>query len=278
MRSIILSTVIAALSLSTHAQSNSGHQQADTIRVRPLEPTYMRGAKEASAAEKAYARQLAEEREHQEQIDNTLPPVDTNAQPLTAAGYGCLFPYYGLGWNVWRLHEGLNVNVSASVSAHFGDGWGHGAGFGQDLSLMYVSPLSKQATLAIGGYLDNLTYSGDNYTAAGVNVLFGYRFNDHWTAYAFAQKAFVSDNYSTLYSYYTPWGYGYYPSGIAEWSCPWSFGGANPSRYMDRIGGGVTYHWGRNLQNTLNIQVEFDHVPSPSGTPYNHRRYDYPVR
>ncbi|GAB6982217.1 hypothetical protein [Prevotella dentasini] len=281
MRRIILLATTIALSLTAYAQSGNGTERKDTARVQPIESARLQGPREATETEKAYARQLAEEREQQEQIDRNLPLVDTNAQTLTAND--ACYPYwnYGWGWDTWRLHKGLNVNVGASVFANFGDGWGHGAGFAQDVSLMYVSNLSKKATLAVGGYLNNTIYSGDNYTTAGINVLFGYRFDEHWSAYAFVQKAFVSDNYSRLYyDGYGPWGYAGYGMGFGGWGYgPMAFGyGANPTRYMDRIGGGVTYQWGKDNQNSLNIQVEFDHVPSQHDGFYNNRRYDYPVR
>ena len=50
------------------------------------------------------------------------------------------------------------------------------------------------------------------------------------------------------------------------------------SRFMDRIGGGVTYQWGSHNQNAISVNVEFDHMPTQRNGFYNTSRYDYPVR
>jgi hypothetical protein len=65
-------------------------------------------------------------------------------------------------------------------------------------------------------------------------------------------------------------GYGYGPMA-------WAYG-TGVSRYMDRIGGGVTYQWGSNNQNSISVSVEFDRLPSQRNGFYNNNRYDYPVR
>ena len=69
---------------------------------------------------------------------------------------------------------------------------------------------------------------------------------------------------------YSPFGYGYGAMGFGY--------GAMASRFMDRIGGGVTYQWGSHNQNAISINVEFDHVPSQQTNFYNTNRFDYPVR
>ena len=66
---------------------------------------------------------------------------------------------------------------------------------------MYVTNLSKKATLAVGGYVNHLTYRGDNYFVGGINAVFGYQFNEHWSAYAFVQKAFTSNNFGDAFGY-----------------------------------------------------------------------------
>ena len=113
---------------------------------------------------------------------------------------------------------------------------------------------------------------------AGINAVFSYRFNEHWSAYAFVQKAFTSNNYANLYTPY--WG-GYPYGGYAGygWGYP-GFGSYGDfysmnRRMMDRIGGGVRYEWGNH--NVLEIQVEFDHMPNMNRNGYDSRRYDYPV-
>ena len=253
---------------------------ADTITLSaPIVTPQMRAPREATEAEKEYARMLAEEREEQQQIDRNLPAVDENGQ--VHAYTDRFYPYIGWGaydWSglpSWELHKGLNVNVSSSVFANFGGHGHHGAGFTQDIALMYVTNLSKKATLAVGGYFNNMTYQGTNYTTAGISALLGYRFDEHWSAYAFVQKAFNSDSYARMGGYYGYPYYGYY----SPYAYPMGRGYGNglAARNMDRIGAGLRYEWGKDHQNFVQIQVEVDRAPSQHSF-YNHQRYDYPVR
>ncbi len=249
--------------------------------VQPIESPRLQGPREASDAEKEYARQYEKDRQEQEQIDSNLPVIDENGQVVNNDYY---YPFWGgYGWNAWRLHKGLNVNIGASAFVTSGNGWGTHGGLTQDISLMYVTNLSPKATLAVGGYFNNMNYRGDNYTTAGFSALFGYRFNEHWSAYAFVQKAFNSGNFGPSYGYYSPYGdyyspgywggyYGYgYAGALTGNYGPWN------NRFMDRIGGGVTYQWGEHGQNSISIEVEVDHMPDQHRG-YNYQRYDYPVR
>lgn len=271
--------ITAAVLLCTHLYAQEENAMTDTISIEPIVSAQLHGAREATEEEKEYARMLAKEREEQRQIDMNLPLVNENGQVQTSPTY--YHPYWGAYWEPsWRLHKGLNVNVGASVFASSGGGHS-GAGFSQDISLMYVTNLSKKATLAVGGYFNNVTWDGTNYTTASVSALFGYRFNEHWSAYAFVQKAMNSGNIIPAYDpYYGGMGYGYgYPYGMGYVDCYGGYGsafyGRDASRYMDRIGGGVRYEWGEN--NFVQIQVEYDRMPDQNRT-YNTRRYDYPVR
>lgn len=98
--------------------------------------------------------------------------------------------WYGL--DQWTLHKGLNMNLGASVFAAFGKGAPKGAGFGQDLSLMYAMPLSGKLTLAVGGWISNAYWGNDRYTDAGLNAVLGYKFNDHWEAYVYGRKSIMN--------------------------------------------------------------------------------------
>lgn len=248
--------------------------------AQPLEPERLQVKREATEMEKEYARQLEKDQEEQEQINYNLPTVDDNGQVVTPSQEYDYPYYYGWGWNRWNLHKGLNVNLGASAFVTSGNGWGTHAGFTQDVSLMYVTNLSKKATLAVGGYFNNMEYRGDNYTTAGVSALLGYRFNKHWSAYAFVQKAFTSDNFGPAFGGYGygPYG-GYYGTGFYDGLYGYDPVGYGPwnNRFMDRIGGGVSYQWGDEGQNVISIQVEYDHMPEQRSG-YNYRRYDYPVR
>lgn len=272
--------IMAVVFFSTRIHAQNVPVVADTISIEPILSAQLYCVREATEEEKEYARMLAKEREEQRQIDMNLPLVNENGQvqtePVYCHPYRRLYPEPS-----WRLHKGLNVNVGTSVFASSGGGHS-GAGFSQDISLMYVTNLSKKATLAIGGYFNNLIWDGINYTTAGVSALFGYRFDEHWSAYAFVQKAMTSGNVSPM-GLYGSWsggmGYGYgYPYDIGYAGCYGGYGsffGGNASRYMDRIGGGVRYEWGEN--NFVQIQVEFDRMPEHNRT-YNTGRYDYPAR
>ena len=242
--------------------------------VGPIVSPQLQAPREATEEEKEYARMLAEERQEQQQIEQTLPKVDPNGQVVAYTDR--FYPYY-LGWGytpTWNLHKGLNVNVSSSVFANFGGHGHHGAGFTQDVSLMYVTNLSEKATLAVGGYFNNMTYHGTNYTTAGISALLGYRFNEHWSAYAFVQKAFNSGSYAHPYGPY--YGYPYYAYGMMGYAH--GYGNGLAARNMDRVGAGLRYEWGNH--NVIQIQVEIDRTPEQHYRPhyYNNQRYDYPVR
>lgn len=282
---IFIMAVVLCTPLS--AQNTKGNHSGDTSAVEPIESVRLQGPREATEAEKAYARRLAEDRAQQAQIDSNLPLIAENGQTVTPGDF--YYPGWGYGFGAWRLHEGLNVNLSASAFAGFGHGNSHGAGFSQDVSLMYVTNLSKKATLAVGGYVNHLTYRSGNYFIGGVNAVLGYQFNEHWSAYAFVQKAFTSDNFGQAFGYgspywygygvwgYAPIGYGFAPMAYEYAPMGWGYG-AVASRFMDRIGGGVTYQWGSHNQNSISVNVEFDHVPTQRNGYYNTSRYDYPVR
>lgn len=118
-----------------------------------------------------------------------LPPLRYDGKPYFGA-----FPSYYWGWGLWRLHQGLNVSLSASVFTGFGKNAPKGAGFGQTISAMYAMPLTDRLTLAVGGYLNNTFWQGDSYREGGISALIDYRFNDHWDAYAYAHKSILSSN------------------------------------------------------------------------------------
>lgn len=271
LRVIFLYSLLCVLPFGAWAQVDSDSVALES-RVRPIESAALQGTREPSEVEIAYARQLAEEREEQAQIDYTLPVIDENGQVQNPYDYDdpyLMDPWfygYGGGYGAWRLHKGMNVNISASAFANFGKGMGgHGAGFSQDITLMYVTNLSKRATLAIGGYINNCTYAGNNYLTGGINAVLGYRWNEHWSAYAYVQKAINNDHVLPYMGYgynafnapywggYGWRGYGYRPLGFAP---AYAY-----NRALDRIGGGVTYQWGEHNQNSITVNVEMLHQP-----------------
>ena len=120
-----------------------------------------------------------------------LPEVNSHGHVM---GLG-RWPYYWGGWHAWDLHQGLNVSLGASVFGFFGKHAPSGTGFGQNISMMYAMPLSDRLSLAIGGYFSNLTWARSSYQNAGISAVLGYRFDEHWEAYLYAQKSLVRGNY-----------------------------------------------------------------------------------
>lgn len=105
----------------------------------------------------------------------------------------CSYPTDFLGLYDWDLHKGLNVNLGLSVFATFGKHAPKGAGFSQNIAAMYAVPLTGRLSLAVGGYFNNISWTGHIYRDAGFNAMLGYRFNERWEAYLYGQKS-VTNN------------------------------------------------------------------------------------
>lgn len=163
------------------------------------------------------------------------------------------YNYYGWGW-----HKGLNMNLSFSVFSQFGKHARHGVGFGERLSATYLTPLSEKLWLAIGGQVSNINWSGDSYRDMNVYAALGYRFNEHWEAYAWVQKN-ITDNYHSRYLY--PYYY---------WDVPSLYG---PYGGGDRIGAAVKY----NLNPNVSFQVSVEGVRYPNKDFHYFDQYNYPV-
>lgn len=112
-----------------------------------------------------------------------------------------MFPYYYWGYNSWDLHPGMNVNLGASVFASFGKGANSGAGFAQNISMMYAVPLSKKLSLALGGYFDNINWGRYSSRNVGLNAVLGYQFDEHWSGYVYLQKSLANDRFMPRYMY-----------------------------------------------------------------------------
>ena len=106
--------------------------------------------------------------------------------------YISMYPYMWGGYPSWNLHEGLNMSLGASVFTQVGKNAYHGAGFTQDLSLMYATPLTKKLSIAVGGYMEQVSWAHDTYRDGGLNAVLSYRFDEHWEGYLYGQKSLVS--------------------------------------------------------------------------------------
>lgn len=98
-------------------------------------------------------------------------------------------PMWG-SYGMWNLHEGLNVSLGLSVFSTFGSGgtWS-GAGFGQNVAMLYAKPLTDRLSIAAGGYLSNATWAHDTFREAGLTAVLGYQFDEHWSGYLYGQKS-----------------------------------------------------------------------------------------
>ena len=192
-----------------------------------------------------------------------MPRINRYGQPEAIARY----PMYFSGWNSWALHRGLNVQLGTSVFAQFGKGAHHGAGFQQDIALMYAMPVNDKLSIAVGGYLNNVNFAGDNWRDAGVQAVMGYRFNEHWEAYVYGQKT-ITNNISNRLRF-SPYGgyYGYDPAGYGTlggfsrnfYGMP-SYSPYDICNFGDRIGATVRYNFNNNM--SIEVSVENRWLPS----------------
>lgn len=198
----------------------------------------------------------------------TLPSLEYGESPALPLGYG------------WGLHKGLNLSVGLSVFATFGKHAPHWGGFTQNINATYLTPLTKDNRLwmALGTYVNNINYGGDNLRDGGVYGMLGYRIDEHWEAFVYGQVS-VANNYGSIYNRYAGygpygygrWGYGMYPGAWGMGVMPGGYGmgaaGANV------LGAGVKY---TNKNFSFGISVEGNWYNN-SNTPAYYKQYDYPV-
>lgn len=203
------------------------------------------------------------ERQSQHQDSLMLPPLNAQGQVDTT----CRYPLAFGGWNSWGLHRGLNVQIGASVFAEFGKGAHSGAGFQQNIALMYAMPINDKLSVAVGGYLNNVNYAGGNWHDAGLSAVVGYRFNEHLEAYIWGQKS-INNNvgnrfrYSMYDGYYGGYGFGGYGFGGFSrnfYGFP-SYSAYDLSGIGDRIGATLRYNFNNNM--SIEVTVENRWMPS----------------
>ena len=196
---------------------------------------------------------------HISQFPTSIGPDSLHLLPLNTYGHVhpfSLSPYWFGRWDNWQLHSGLNVSLGASVSAQFGKHARSGVGFGQSISAMYAMPLSERASLAVGGYFNNLSWGRDNFREAGLSAVFGYQFDEQWEAYIYAQKSLTNNHQAPLPLY----------------SSMYSLGGLH-NGWGDRIGAAVRYNF--NPSFSIEVSLEKQWLPNPDNLYYG--RYNYPV-
>ena len=119
-----------------------------------------------------------------------LPELDDRGRVMNYNYY----PYYfGGTWSNWRLHEGLNLSLGASIFSQFGKHAYGGVGFAQSLSVQYATALTSRLSIAVGGYLDNMYWANTTFRDAGMTAVLGYKFNEQWEGYVYGQKSIVTN-------------------------------------------------------------------------------------
>lgn len=119
-----------------------------------------------------------------------LPELDDRGRVMNYSYY----PYYfGGTWSNWRLHEGLNLSLGASIFSQFGKHAYGGVGFAQSLSVQYATALTSRLSIAVGGYLDNMYWANTTFRDAGMTAVLGYKFNEQWEGYVYGQKSIVTN-------------------------------------------------------------------------------------
>ena len=104
------------------------------------------------------------------------------------------YPYMWGGFHSWDVHEGLNTTLGASVFSTFGSGNTYsGAGFSQNIAMVYAKPLTERLSLAVGGYFHNMFWAHDTYRDVGLTAVLGYQFDEHWSGYLYGQKSLLPD-------------------------------------------------------------------------------------
>ena len=111
-----------------------------------------------------------------------------------------LGPWSGAG--MWNMHTGLNVSLGASVFSSLGKSRYGGTGFAQNITAVYLMPLSNKLSLAVGGYFDNINWGHRSFRDAGLNAVLGYRFNEHWEAFIYGQKSLINNKEMPIPYYY----------------------------------------------------------------------------
>lgn len=181
-----------------------------------------------------------------------LPELDYNGRvPNMRSWYS---PYYGYGFGGWELHSGLNVNLGVSAFTSFGK---HAfSGWSQNISLMYAMPVNDKLSVALGGYINNISSGIGGYREGALSAVLDYRFNEHWEAFLYAQKSILNNNNLTFSR-------GMYP--MYMMGSPFWDGG-------DRIGGGVRYHF----KNDTFVQFQFEYQKLPDFHQNIEQRWQHP--
>lgn len=119
------------------------------------------------------------------------------ANQMERTPYSYDIPYYtGMptwGGYQWDLHKGMNVSLSASAFVTAGNHqYFPESGFSTDASMMYVLPVNKKLTVAVGGYVSNNNFGRYRFNDFGIQGMAAYHFNDKLNLYAYGRYSFIN--------------------------------------------------------------------------------------
>ena len=236
---------ILATTLVLGAQAQEDRQQLrstiDTFSVAPMRQAEPRPQRMEAQERNFRPQPVAQE-------DSLRLPLLNRFGQMRPAGW---YPLWWGGWYDWQLHQGLNVNVGASVFAQLGkNAWHHGAGFQQNISMMYAMPLSDKLSVAVGGYMNNVSWAHDSWRDAGFNAVLNYRLDDHWEAFVYGQKSLSSNRYLPLPLY-------------------------DMSHLGDRIGAGVRYNFNPSFYIEVSVEANKRPAWTPVGAPTHDERHSF---
>lgn len=160
--------------------SVKGHAQRDNVRL----------AEQPLADDVVTEDSLRQERQ--------LQNLSRVANRMERSPYSYDIPYYtGMpvwGGYQWDLHKGMNVSLSASAFVTSGNHqYFPGSGFSTDASMMYVMPVNKKLTVAVGGYVSTNNFGRyGSFNDFGVQGMAAYQFNDKLNLYAYGRYSFVN--------------------------------------------------------------------------------------
>lgn len=120
------------------------------------------------------------------------------ANGMERSPYSYDVPYYtGMpvwGGYQWDLHKGMNVSLSASAFVTSGHNqYFPGSGYSTDASMLYVMPVNKKLTVAVGGYVSTNNFGRyGSFNDFGIQGMAAYQFNDKLNLYAYGRYSFIN--------------------------------------------------------------------------------------
>lgn len=146
------------------------------------------------------------------EVSDSIITSPTPLQLPTLSEYGTMpthrfYPYAWHGYDMWDLHQGLNMSVGMRAMTSFNHGPLNGVGFGENIAMMYADnfkKLSSKLSYGVGLYMDNVNWGAALSRNLGITGILGYQIDDRWTTYLYVQKNILSDHRMPLPYYNIP--------------------------------------------------------------------------